>query len=144
MNDSETLRDHLVWVSKWMIMSTYSTWLLFIQETTSIESFLEGVNVSIGSTFLVSQQFIASSKEEIKCIYRIEISDLQIKQFATWTKGSRLAEFTNVFDEKNKNFEGKIMNIGIYQVSLTRIEPFYLLVTSSSHIIAICFLSKSA
>lgn len=98
-------------------MSTYSTWLVFIKETTTIESFFKGVNVSIDSTFLVAQPMFSSTRREIKCVYRIEMSDLQMKKFATWTRGSGLEEFTNILDDKIKDFHGKIMRIGVYATS---------------------------
>lgn len=118
LNDSESLREHLARVSQWIVMSSFSTWLLFIQETTSIETFFENIHVSIDSTFLVTQQSIASSREEISCIYRIEMFDLQIRRFAFWSRETGLAGISKALDEKARDFNGKIMRIGFYDVRL--------------------------
>lgn len=125
LDDNEILRGHLVSVSEWMIMSVYSTWLFFIRENTLIESYFKDVYVSIDSTFLVSQKSIAPSKEVIKCIYRVEIADLQIKSFASWTQGTGLSEMTDVSDHKAKNFHGKIVKIGFYDVSPVLFNPLF-------------------
>lgn len=119
LHDNEISQQHLTWVSEWMVMSTYSTWLLFIEETTSIESFFKDVYVSIDSNFIVSQQKLNSSEEEVTCVYHIEKSDLQVKKFASLTEQSGLAEFTQVLDEKAKNFYGKVMKICFYEVKPT-------------------------
>lgn len=120
LDDTQISREHLVRVSRWIVMSLYSTWLLFVQKTTSIESYFKDVYVSIDSKFFVSQQSNALSQEEIKCIYHIEMSDLQIEKFASWTEASGLAELTNVLNHKAKDFHGKIIRIGVYDVSLTQ------------------------
>lgn len=116
LDDSESSRNHLAWVADWMIMSTYSTWLLFLRETSSIEYYFKDVQVSIDSTFLVSQP-ISSSEEQVMCVYRVEISDLQVRKFATWRSETGLAEITSILDEKAKNFHGKIMRIVFYDVN---------------------------
>lgn len=104
-------------------MSTYSTWLLFMKEATSVQSFFQDIYLAVDSTFLISKPTFGSLKEEIMCIYRIEISDLQIEKFASWTKEAGIAEPTNVLHEKTKDFKGKIMRIGIYKADLAADDP---------------------
>lgn len=128
MDDSQILREYLVSVSGWIVMSSYSTWLLFVQETTSIESYLKDVYVSIDSKFFVSQQLNALSQEDIKCIYRIGVSDLQIKKFASWTRENGLAGVTNVLEHKITDFRGKIIRIGVYDVCVSVTDLFFWLI----------------
>lgn len=125
LDDTEIIRKHLSWVSQWMVMSTYSTWLLFIHRTTSIESYFKNVHVSIDSTFLVSQQVIASSEEQIMCIYSIEKSISQVKKFTSWTKKAGLTEVTNVLNKKATDFYGKVINIGFHDVRLSLCKYIY-------------------
>lgn len=119
LDDSKIMEDHLAWVSQWMIMSTYSTWLLFMREITSIEGYFKNVHVSIDSRLLVSQQLSATSEEQIVCIYRIEMTDLRQEMFAFWKTKIGLVNLTKVFDEKTKDFKGKMMRFGFVDVRQT-------------------------
>lgn len=53
------------------------------------------------------------------CVFCIERSDVQIRKFASWTNEMGLVGFTKVLDEKTRNFHGKVMKIGFYDVRLT-------------------------
>lgn len=123
LHDNEILRKHLAWVSEWMIMSTYSTWLLFTRNATSIDTYFKDVVVSIDSNFLVSvsqsQGWTIPSEEQVMSIYHVERSDLQIKNFASWSRKTGLAGISKVLNEKANNFLGKTMRVGLCDVRQT-------------------------
>lgn len=104
-------------LTKLLQVPSYPRWILFLHGSTSVDNFLNGIDIPFDCEFLVAE-YSEDHRVELTEVFRVEaISPLSTDPYGNWTQNGGLNITTLKLYARRDNLQGIVIKVSTLPVS---------------------------